>query len=343
MKKLLKAIILNLVVIMMPSNSVAGTLGTGSISVLFPLESSYMNDNNITLGWCDENKKISPPNIHNGIDISVEADKPVKSICKGRIYHDNTKKDYGDPSKNYWNSFLIIEHNCNGQKIYGYYGHIYSSDIKYPNNIDIGQPIGTIRHDITNQVKDHLHLSVSTEYDNRGWGYVDTCNDAKRESYHPPLSYLTFKSNMKGVEDEVLFDTYINKKMISSIKNSHDTGGCGCVFQSNQKSKKYYKHDVYVSDYEKDAWMNINGSDVKLKLSGNINQWEILNEKNNIHGHKYSNDNIYVKIDIIETKKSNTDEGVWSIEKEIYDYSSTITVIIDNYKETITAIGFCGC
>jgi len=160
-------------------------MGTGSISVIYPLPSSYMSEDNITRGFCDPNPSLSSPNIHNGIDISVPSGTSVHSICDGKVHYDEISEDY-------WNSFLIIEHNCDGQIIYGYYGHI-EKRVEHPNAIKAGDVIGTVGHH--NCYGDHLLFSISTWWDKHGWGYDYSCEDAEEGGYKDPLTYLRFNSS----------------------------------------------------------------------------------------------------------------------------------------------------
>jgi murein DD-endopeptidase MepM/ murein hydrolase activator NlpD len=174
-----------MVVFIMLSNTMA--MGTGLINATFPLPSQYMDENKITLGFCDKNTLLSSKrNIHNGIDISVPANEPVFSLCTGGVVYDNT-------SAGYWDSFLIIKHNCNGQILYAYYGHVHSS-VSKPNDIRAGEKIATIRHDTSGAIGDHLHLSISTgkDWDRYGWGYDLSCEDAIADEYKNPLTYLNF-------------------------------------------------------------------------------------------------------------------------------------------------------
>lgn len=160
------------------------------IDVSYPLLPSYMDKKNISLGFCDVNPYISPPrNIHIGIDIFAPAEETVFSLCDGKVVYDKTNEE----GTTYWNSFLIIEHRCDGHILFAYYGHVFSN-VNDPNNIKKGEKIAKIRHDTSGSVPDHLHLSISTgkDWDRYGWGYVTKCEDAITEGYKNPLTYLNF-------------------------------------------------------------------------------------------------------------------------------------------------------
>ena len=166
---------------------IAASQETVPINARYPLLSPYMDKKNISLEFCVTNTDLSSDrNIHNGIDISVPADEPVFCLCDGEVAYDNT-------SGGYWDSFLIIKHNCDGQVLYAYYGHVHSS-VNNINDIRAGEKIATIRHDTSGKMRDHLHLGISTgkDWDRNGWGYNFSCEDAIADGYKNPLTYLNF-------------------------------------------------------------------------------------------------------------------------------------------------------
>jgi hypothetical protein len=156
-----------------------------------PLDASYMMKINIKQGFCCEYKeKKTGGKIHSGIDIEVPAGGPVYGIVDGIVIRNRDTWD----ENNYWNSFLIIEHECsNGEKFYVYYGHIFSSFKKFE-KVKAGEKIGTIKHDKTGECGDHLHLGFGfgNNLIHCGWGYCYTCEETKAEGFVNPLNYLTF-------------------------------------------------------------------------------------------------------------------------------------------------------
>jgi hypothetical protein len=173
------------------SFKIAKPMGKTSIIIRHPpLDAVYMVKNKITQGFCCEyTEKKSGGKIHNGIDISVPAGEPVFSIVEGMVVHNH--KTWGED--NYKDSFLIIEHDCIGEKFYVYYGHIHSI-IKEWGKVKAGERIGTIKRDKSGEYGDHLHLSFSfgKDWDHHGWGYNFSCGEAKSEGYVNPLKYLIF-------------------------------------------------------------------------------------------------------------------------------------------------------
>jgi hypothetical protein len=206
------------------SFTLPGPPGKGLIKVRYPLLPEYIHKDNVSQHFCEKNtnKTKGDPrrNIHNGIDIPVPHGNTVYSLCDGEVVGNYT-------SKPYWDSFLIIRHNCCNRVFYAYYGHI-SSELKEKDIISEGQKIGIIRHDEDKNSRDHLHLSITTgkDWDNHGWGYNYSCQEAEAEGYVDPLKYLQFTDKWT-IEPPVLptqkkFDikTPLNEKELSAAVKS---------------------------------------------------------------------------------------------------------------------------
>ena len=174
-----------------------------------PLDQTYMA-NVPSQGFCSVNSNLPPPNnIHTGNDIPVPAGKFVYALCDGKVVYDNT-------TKGYWDSFLIVQHDCGERRLYAYYGHVTSA-VKSSNHIVAGEVIAKIRGD-SGQYGDHLHLSISTgsDWDRRGWGYDSSCENIKAEKYQNPSSFLRFSdaSTIPDANQQILGDSFDNAATI---------------------------------------------------------------------------------------------------------------------------------
>lgn len=190
------------------------------IRVRYPLSPEYISKKKVSQYFCNPNtnKTGGDPlrNIHNGIDIPVPCGSPVYSLCDGLVVENFTNKSY-------WNSFLIIKHNCCNRVFYAYYGHI-SSKIEKNNSVVAGQEIGFIRHDEDKESVDHLHLSINTgdDWDREGWGYNYSCQEAKAEGYVCPFEYVQFPDEWTTepplISIPIKFDikTPLNEKELSA-------------------------------------------------------------------------------------------------------------------------------
>lgn len=145
---------------------------------VWPLPLSY---NRVTSRHCVSNSY----GLHLGIDVlNKEGQVPpgtnVFSVCSGDVIENTTHRDV-------WNSFLIIKHNCGGDIIYGYYGHL-ASDLAKNTKVQRGEIIGSLKDWPGNT---HLHFSVSVADDwiRNGWGYEpnSSCEDATRNGWRDPL------------------------------------------------------------------------------------------------------------------------------------------------------------
>lgn len=168
----------------------------------FPLDTSYRDD--IKYRMCDP--AYPGDGEHKGIDIMAPVNTPVYPVCDGTVVLNNTHteniKKYKTDYDRYFNSFLIIKHNCNGQALYGYYGHLKSdlnvgSEVKVADNV----PIGNIREayswpNIRNPNQDHLHLGINIsqkKYEKNHWGIAPsgtTCEMLMQDGWQDPIDYF---------------------------------------------------------------------------------------------------------------------------------------------------------
>jgi len=252
------------------------------INIKPPLPSDYMN--NSGLEFCEENTNLkSPPNIHNGIDISVPNGKPVFSLCDGVVVFDHTDDDYLKNKYSdyitypnchfdldkciYWNSFLIIKHNCGNQEFFAYYGHVES--ILDSHKVKAGQKIAVIRKDPTSSIGDHLHLSIgfTKTWNQSGWGYSNSCREAINKGYKDPLLVLNISrtsSDLRPVthkdlaSDDILWRKK-NKNLYLSAEGDYDGDGKtdSARFMMNKKNEAAIV--AYLSSYKSSSPVIIGG------------------------------------------------------------------------------------
>ena len=138
---------------------------------------------------------------HLGIDIMSPNSYPeVRSMCKGTVRYDSNIKNRSNDYDRYWNSLLIIEHDCNNDgvnDVFGYYGHIDSSK-KIGDGVIAGENIGKVRlayEKINGQINkkpslNHLHLSLNKGYHEIDWGYVKSIDAIRSNGWINPDTYL---------------------------------------------------------------------------------------------------------------------------------------------------------
>jgi len=162
----------------------------------FPLEQPY----EMGAGFCDPDyQNYFPKYQHCGIDIFKAARSKVFSVCHGWVRYNATKeiKYKNKEFENWERSFLIIEHDCDGKKIFGYYGHI-RSDLQPGAEVQPGENIGYIReayddNQERDESNDHLHFGLKVDYVTNGWG---------RE---PGKKYEKCKCENKGWQDPFIY------------------------------------------------------------------------------------------------------------------------------------------
>lgn len=165
----------------------------------FPVDAPY----SMGPGFCDPDY-MDGAYVHTGMDIMKTVTSNVYSVCDGKVKLNWTKTEkmprkYPTPFDQYFNAFLIIEHNCEGEKIFGYYGHIHS-DLSKNTTVYAGDILGHIRKaydhsSIRDPDNDHLHFGLNSKYLRRGWGIApsDTsCKKLQRKGWKDPMLYFDF-------------------------------------------------------------------------------------------------------------------------------------------------------
>ena len=186
-----------------------------------PSQPRFPFDSSVSYSWgprmCDP--KYPGDGEHKGHDIMAPETTDVYPICDGRVVgnytHTELDKRYRTgkecgPRPNwcqYFNSFLIIKHNCNGQTIFGYYGHI-KSDLGVGTDVFVSDnhPVGQIRAaynyytDRRDRSQDHLHLGINIkqkEYDTDHWGIAPlgvTCQSLQNNGWRDVKDYFGWKN-----------------------------------------------------------------------------------------------------------------------------------------------------
>lgn len=136
---------------------------------------------------------------HTGIDILVPLNTPVFAICNGTVVLNNTGS-YSTAFANYWNSFVIIKHDCGRGPIYAYYGHVTSA-IRETRKVKTGQVLGYVvmaksikdkssKHGIDLPSNVHLHFSLNKSLVWREWGYARSMARLRAVGWIDPIPYL---------------------------------------------------------------------------------------------------------------------------------------------------------
>jgi len=122
---------------------------------------------------------------------------------------------------------------------------------------------------------------------------------------------------------------------VGNIKNANVVEGCSCSLSRGKNSNKY----VFLSDDEKkNAWMNIDGRDIKLNFvsTTQTKRRSRAERRGDRFTDKWEAPGITVRIDYVVTAPMTND-------KEYVDYGTTITVTKNGKTQTSKATGNCGC
>ena len=139
---------------------------------------------------------------------------------------------------------------------------------------------------------------------------------------------------------------------IGIVENTDDFDGAGCTLQNPSDYKKHNDHNVFMSDYESRAIMNIDGKDVRLVLVPNdqrqanaASSWIVGQDEGNgkvRRGlrsiHKYRAGDFEVRVDYVVTGVcAPKDESC-----EVTAFDAKITVTRGPNKRTVNVKGICG-
>jgi hypothetical protein len=116
--------------------------------------------------------------------------------------------------------------------------------------------------------------------------------------------------------------------LIDNSKRQYQDG-CGCSFWPAGKQPD---QNILVGNYEKQAWMNIDGKVVKLRLVKDTTRYR--GKHGDRYYQTYQSGDITVKVTCVATGFGDT-HAVYC--------DATITVIRRRQRQTVKAEGSCGC
>ncbi len=128
---------------------------------------------------------------------------------------------------------------------------------------------------------------------------------------------------------------------IGELKDPVEVEGCSCTLQTAAEAGKPGSQKfLFVTEAgTKDAWMNINGKDVKLKLV----KTTVIDDRNYGVGgrfyEEYTAQGMKIRIDYVVTWTCPPEDE----ECDHAKYDTTVTVTKGKMSETIKTIGICAC
>jgi hypothetical protein len=130
------------------------------------------------------------------------------------------------------------------------------------------------------------------------------------------------------------------RSLVANLKNNTVAEGCGCYFRfrGTPQNAQHYLFFSSIADYEKTAWMNIEGRDLKLSLTRKTDP----QGRARIGGRstrRYITDDISVGATYIATRVCKRDDESC----ESTDYSVALVVRKGTRVQVLKAVGVCGC
>ncbi len=121
-----------------------------------------------------------------------------------------------------------------------------------------------------------------------------------------------------------------NSKLIGYIQKQHVVGTCGCRYYFRDNATR----SIYSADSDNNAWMNIDGRDVKLNLVNSVSVPKGRIRKGQRVTRNYVASGIKVKVET--TAGDYEGEGVRG-------YTVIITVTKGSLAQTVKIVGDCEC
>jgi len=125
--------------------------------------------------------------------------------------------------------------------------------------------------------------------------------------------------------------------MIDNLKDASVMADCGCYFGLPGEERKKLPKWIFLAELnEESAWMNIEGRDLKLRLTHSTNQGRGVGNRLT---RTYVADGVKVSVLYISTRVCRPDDE----QCESVDYTATFTVTKGPRKQILRLKGGCGC
>jgi hypothetical protein len=148
---------------------------------------------------------------------------------------------------------------------------------------------------------------------------------------------ITFNSSTNLAQTASPNQKRLNPIKIGVVRNRDSFDEAGCSLQISADYKKHNERYIFLSDYEDNAVMNIDGKDTNLKL---VRRREPKGDpkKGDRSTWNYSAKGTTVRVDFLVTGVCDpNDESC-----EVTYYDATIAVTRGNDKQVVKANGLCG-
>jgi hypothetical protein len=145
-------------------------------------------------------------------------------------------------------------------------------------------------------------------------------------------------SNQASAQERRANEKLSSQPLIGNLKKTHKTYGCDCTLQTLKASKNTtHARFVFESDAARTpAWMNLDGSDVELKLVYASLSTKGVTRGSRSHS-KYRANEVSVLIKYVVSATCPEENP----DCDSVGYTATITVTKGSRKQTIKAIGMC--
>ena len=130
-----------------------------------------------------------------------------------------------------------------------------------------------------------------------------------------------------------------NAGLIRNVSGAVEVQGCGCYFQFPNEGRNSNRYLFFEDFSEESPLMNIDGENVRLKLVSSSEPSGGVPKKGERFSRNYVSRGAKVRMDFVTTSVcAPNDEAC-----ESTGYDVTVTVWKGGLKQTVKAVGGCGC
>ena len=132
-----------------------------------------------------------------------------------------------------------------------------------------------------------------------------------------------------------------NQQRVGNIRSKKIADGCGCYLQfpgTKRQSEKYVFFSSIEDSDEREAWMNLDGKDVKLYLRRKSDP-KGKERIGSVSNRRYVARGIVVDATYVATSVCRVDDESC----EFTGYAATFKVTVQGRSQMLKAVGGCGC
>ena len=131
-----------------------------------------------------------------------------------------------------------------------------------------------------------------------------------------------------------------NARLIGDVSGATVAEGCGCYFRAASAGRDSERYVFFEEAGREAPLMNIGGRNVKLRLMGSTEPPNGVRRRGERFSRRYASGGIRVRMDFVA---ESVCPPPYNPECAANSYSVTVTAVEGRRRQTIKAVGGCGC